>query len=59
MPGEDSADNRPPAHKVEVVTGDRDNTGVYTEENQISSPDHYVVNHDVCNYRDRESEVNN
>jgi len=38
---------RPPAHKVEVVTGDRDNTGVYTEENQIGSPDHYVVNHDV------------
>ena len=34
MPGEDSADNRPPAHKVEVVTGDRDNTGVYTEENR-------------------------
>jgi hypothetical protein len=50
--GEYSTSSRPPGHRVEVVSTDPDNASVYTEENHLGGPDHYVVNYDVWNHRD-------
>ena len=52
LPGDYSTDNRPPACKVEIATGEPGNPGVSTQENQLGAPDHYVVNHDIWNHRD-------
>jgi len=53
--GEYGTDSRPPAHQVNVVSTDRDNQGVYTEQIQRGSPGHYLVSYDVWNYRDSPS----
>jgi hypothetical protein len=52
LPGEYSTDSKPPAHKVNIGTGDPGNPGVYTQENQLGGPDHYMVNYDIWNHRD-------
>jgi hypothetical protein len=52
LPGEYSTTSRPPAHKVDIGTGEPGNPGAYTQENQPGSPDHYVVNHDIRNHWD-------
>ena len=52
MPGEYSTENRPPAHRVKLVSTDTDNTAVYTEERLLGGPDHYRVYYDVWNHRD-------
>jgi hypothetical protein len=55
LPGEYSTDSRPPAHKVEVVTGEPGSPGVSTDENQLGGPDHYVVNCDIWNHHEQTS----
>jgi hypothetical protein len=52
MPGEYSTQNRPPGHRVSIVSTDTDNASVYTEQHQLGGPDHYRVNYDVWNHRD-------
>ena len=52
LDGEWSTGNRPPGHRVKLVSTDPDNTSVYTEQYQLGGPDHYLVNYDVWNHRD-------
>lgn len=52
VPGEYSTDSRPPGHRVKITSTDPDNGSVYTDQNQLGRPDHYVVNYDVWNHRD-------
>jgi hypothetical protein len=52
LPGEYSTDNRPARHQVKLDSTDPDNGSVYTDQNQLGGPDHYVVNYDVWNHRD-------
>jgi hypothetical protein len=52
LPGEYSTASQPPARKVDIGTGDPGNPGVYTQQNQLGGPDHYVVNYDIWNHRD-------
>lgn len=52
LSGEWSTDNRPPGHRVKIVSTDPDNTSVYTEQHELGDPGHYVVNYDVWNHRD-------
>jgi hypothetical protein len=52
LPGEYSTENRPPGHRVRLISTDPGNASIYTEQNQLGGPDHYVVNYDVWNYRD-------
>jgi hypothetical protein len=52
MPGEYSTSSRPPGHRVKLDSTAPDNTSVYTKQNELGGPDHYVVNYDVWNHRD-------
>jgi hypothetical protein len=52
LSGEWSTGNRPPGHLIGITSTDPDNTSVYTEQHELGSPDHYVVNYDVWNHRD-------
>ena len=55
LPGEHSTGKRPPTHQVKVVSTDRDNQGVYTEEIQRGSAERYTVSYDIWNHRDSPS----
>jgi len=55
MPGEYCTSNRPPGHRIEKTSTDPDNQGVYHEQIQRGSPDHYVLSYDVWNHRDSAS----
>jgi hypothetical protein len=50
-----STDNRPPDHRVKLVSTDPDNASIYTEEIRHGAPERYTVSYDVCNYRDSPS----
>ena len=55
LPGEWSADSRPPAHEVKITSTDPANQSVDTEERLLGSPERYRVTYDVWNYRDSPS----
>jgi hypothetical protein len=52
LPGEHSTASRPPAHEIMVVSTDRDNQGVYTEQRLVGSTEHFTVTYDIWNHRD-------
>jgi hypothetical protein len=52
MPGEHSAESRPPAHRISISSTDPGNTAIYTEQRLLGDPGHYLVTYDIWNYRD-------
>jgi len=52
LDGQWGTENRPPGHRVKLVSTDPDNASVYTDEIQRGGPERYTVSYDVWNHRD-------